>query len=50
MCEKCTEFNFKIARYRQIASLIVDQPTLDGIAQLIKEMTETKSELHPEPQ
>jgi hypothetical protein len=28
MGEKCTEFNFKIARYRQIASRIVDQPTL----------------------
>jgi hypothetical protein len=48
MCEKCTEFDFKVERYRQIAARITDTPTLDGIDGLIKEMMDVKAALHPE--
>jgi hypothetical protein len=50
MCEKCTELDFKLARYKQIAMRITDPPTLDGIAGLIKEMMDAKAALHPEPE
>jgi hypothetical protein len=50
MCEKCTEFDFKVEHYRQIAARITDTPTLDGIDGLIKEMMDVKAALHPEPE
>jgi hypothetical protein len=48
MCVKCTELDFKIAHYRQLANRITDPLTLDGIAGLIKELASIKAELHPE--
>jgi hypothetical protein len=50
MCEKCTEFDLKVEHYRQIAARITDSPTLDGIEELIKEMMDAKTALHPEPE
>ena len=49
MCDKCTEFDNKIAHYTRMALRVTDQLTLDGIAQLIKQKTEEKAALHPEP-
>jgi hypothetical protein len=50
MCEKCTEFDFNLERYKQIAMRITDRPTLDGIAGLIQEAIDAKDALHPEPE
>jgi hypothetical protein len=50
MCEKCTEFDFKVAHYMKIAMRITDPLTLDGIDGLIKEMIDAKAVLHPEPE
>jgi hypothetical protein len=47
MCEKCTELDFKIAKFRRLADRINDQPAIDGIAGLIKEMIGAKAALHP---
>jgi hypothetical protein len=44
MCDKCAEFDFKIAHYRQMATEL----TRDGIAGLIKELANAKAALHPE--
>jgi hypothetical protein len=37
MCEKCVELDAKIDRYRQMARMITDQRTLDGIAKAIEQ-------------
>jgi len=49
MCAKCTEFDGKIAHYQGMAMRITDQLALDGIAGLIKKMTEEKAAIHSEP-
>ena len=49
MCDKCTKLDQKIAHYRDIAVRMTDKQTLDGIARLIKEMTDAKATLHCEP-
>ncbi len=43
MCAKCTEIDFKIAHYRQMATRITDPLTLDGIAGLMKELANAKT-------
>jgi hypothetical protein len=48
MCEKCVEIDSKIEHYRLLASRIADQPTLDGIKQLMERMQAQKAALHPE--
>ena len=46
MCDKCIQFDDKIAHYRQMATRITDPLTLDGIAGLIKELANAKGTLH----
>jgi hypothetical protein len=48
MCEKCAEFNEKIARCKAISTRVTDQLTLSGIALLIERYETQKRELHPE--
>ena len=48
MCEKCAELDGKIKHYRTLASGLTDQPTLDGIGELITLMQAEKAALHPE--
>ena len=47
MCEKCTELELKVAHYREMATRIQDQLTLDGITRLIAEAIATMATLHP---
>jgi hypothetical protein len=49
MCEKCIELDRKIEHYQRLASSIIDQRTIDGIDQLIKNMEAEKARLHGEP-
>jgi len=48
MCDKCVELDRKIAQYQRLWSRITDQPTLDGIKELIAKMKAQKAALHPE--
>jgi hypothetical protein len=48
MCEKCFEIDERIERYQRLSSRITDQPTLDGIKELIEQMQVQKAALHPE--
>jgi hypothetical protein len=49
MSEKCIELDAKIGRYEQMARMITDQRTLDGIAKVLEEANaEKKAALHPE--
>ena len=48
MCDKCTELDVKIERYRRIAFSINDQLTIDRIEALIAELKVQKAALHPE--
>jgi hypothetical protein len=48
MCEKCVDLGNKIEHYRSIASRMTDQPTLDGIQELIERLQAQKSAFHPE--
>jgi hypothetical protein len=48
MCDKCVELDKKIAHYRKLALAISDRLTVEGIADLIKEMEARKIEFHPE--
>ena len=49
MCDKCSELNEKIARYRRISNFVTDKLTLEGIRGLIGRYEAEKRELHPEP-
>ena len=48
MCEKCSELEKRIARYREVAELILDQPALSSITLLIEQCEMRKRELHSE--
>jgi len=48
MCEKCVELDSKIEHYRLLASLITDEPILDGIKHLIERIQAQKVALHQE--
>jgi hypothetical protein len=48
MCNKCMEIDRKISRLRDLAVLVSDQRTIDGIDELIAEQEVQKIELHPE--
>ena len=48
MCDKCVELDGKIEHYQRMASRITDQPTLDGIKELIARMMAQKAALHPD--
>jgi hypothetical protein len=48
MCEKCVELDGKIEHYQRLSARIADQPTLDGIKELIERMKAQKAVLHPE--
>jgi hypothetical protein len=43
MCEKCIEVDEKIERYERLSTRINDQPTLDGIKELVERL---KAEKH----
>ena len=49
MCEKCVQYDDKIARYRRLSLGINDRQTLDGIAVLIAQATDAKALIHPSP-
>ena len=42
MCEKCIEIDKKIQHYREIASRLFDEQTIDGIGRLIAELEQRK--------
>jgi hypothetical protein len=48
MCKQCVETDKKIDHYRVMASRITDQPTIDGIKELMERMQAAKAALHPE--
>ena len=48
MCTKCQELEKKIERYRRVVSSINDQPTIDRLNELIKDMEDEKAKLHPD--
>jgi hypothetical protein len=48
MCEKCTEIDRTIERYRQIRRSISDQLTVDRAQDIITELEAEKAQLHPE--
>ncbi len=47
MCDKCGEFDKKIAHYRQMLLSIGDQITVDRIEVLIANLQAQKATLHP---
>ena len=49
MCEKCVELDKKIAHYRRLSLIIIDQQTIDGINKLIEKMRAEKVALHSNP-
>ena len=48
MCDKCTELDTKIDRYRWLAAAILDDPTIRGIRGQIEKMKAQKVALHPD--
>jgi hypothetical protein len=47
MCEKCIQYDDKIAHYQRLSFHINDRQTLDGIAALIAQATDAKAIIHP---
>lgn len=48
MCEKCAKLDERIARYREVADRILDQPALSSITLLVEQCEMQKNELHSE--
>jgi hypothetical protein len=48
MCDKCSELEKKIERYRRLAFSINDQLTIDRCNQLIIDAEAEKAKLHPD--
>jgi len=48
MCEKCTEIDKTLDRYRRILLAIDDQITIDRTRELISDLEAEKVALHPE--
>jgi len=48
MCGQCDQVDIKIKRLQVISRRILDQQTLDGIAELIVELEAEKAAVHPE--
>jgi hypothetical protein len=46
MCSQSTEIDVKIERLRELGRQVLDQQTLDGIAELIRELQAKKAALH----
>jgi beta-phosphoglucomutase-like phosphatase (HAD superfamily) len=49
MCDKCKELDQKIEHYRELSQSITDQPTIDGLKELIRDLNERKIALHTSP-
>jgi hypothetical protein len=47
VCERCIKIDIQIERYRQIAKMISDEITLDGIDSTIADLEAQKLALHP---
>ena len=50
MCDKCQELEKKIERYRRLAFSINDQPTIDQLNQVVKNLEAEKIKLHLDQQ
>jgi hypothetical protein len=50
MCDKCIEFDKKIACYRQVVERVLDAQLAEGVARLVAEAEAEKGALHPEQQ
>ena len=48
MCDKCVELDRKIAHIRTLASRLIDDQTLRGVAEIVAEYEADKRALHPE--
>lgn len=48
MCSQCNEIDVKIERLRELGRGVLDQQTLDGIGELIRELQAKKAALHRE--
>lgn len=49
MCQKCSEIDLRIVRYRHLASRINDRIAIDAIAELIEAALAKKAAIHCEP-
>jgi hypothetical protein len=49
MCEKCKELDQKIEHYQELSRSITDQPTIDSLNELIRDLYERKIALHTSP-
>jgi hypothetical protein len=48
MCDKCTELDKKIERYRGLVAKVPDPLTVERVVKLIEDMQAQKAQLHPE--
>jgi hypothetical protein len=48
MCDKCSEIDKTIERYRRILLAIGDQVTIDRVREVIRDLEAQKVALHPE--
>jgi hypothetical protein len=48
MCDKCDELDRKIEHYKSLAGRILDQLTLDRLAEMIAQALAEKVSLHPD--
>jgi hypothetical protein len=48
MCSRCHRIDDRIRRLQDMARRLLDQQTLDGIADLVRELEAEKAGLHPQ--
>jgi hypothetical protein len=46
MCEKCSDIDAKLARYEQLARMIIDHGALESIKRLIANLVAERGHLH----
>jgi hypothetical protein len=50
MCEKCSEIDIRLARYRALSGAVTDRLALESIERLIADLEAQKAYLHPGPE
>ena len=46
MCEKCSDIDAKLARYEQLATMVIDHGALESIKRLIANLVAERGHLH----
>jgi hypothetical protein len=50
VCAKCSDIDIKLARYKQLSTMIIDRGALESIERLIANLVAVRADLHSKPE